>query len=60
MLISIVDALELNQYEVKELLPHLRILNANFDRFNSLPRSFEGAKKMKEWFVVIYLKRSQK
>ena len=30
---TLMDSLELQQWEVKELLPNLRLLNANFDRF---------------------------
>ena len=29
---TLMDSLELQQWEVKELLPNLRLLNANFDR----------------------------
>jgi len=48
-LMTLMDSLELQQWEVKELLPNLRLLTANFDRFSALPRTFEGGRKMKEW-----------
>eukprot|EP00128_Syssomonas_multiformis_P003014 Colp12_sorted_trinity150504_noHs@11820 len=51
--ISLMDSLKLNMYAVDQIHPYLNDLMESMNKLSSLPPTFEGKVKVKEWLTVL-------